>query len=554
MQRAPDHSYTKADNNTKKSNLELIMTNDPLVTIGIPTYNRPDELNETIRQIRQQNYRNLQIIICDNGGSVTSDTIALINDDPRFEITINDTNIGLLKNTEKVVRSAKGEFFCWFSDDDWHSPHFIELMLHKLIQAKDERWAICNFLERVPDGSVRSPYRNKLSKKLSFMTGKYRLLRLVNFYIRDQSDGKCNAFYGLFHTKFVKSLDFKKLSSNYTDYSMDNNIVFEAVKNSPVSIIHETLFSLTCDNVKNYQVRSPLTTIGRASTYISAALNETHQSLMSYNHVFYNLTILALFLPKILLNGIHRILKSFRVKRAVKCANWRTYKSLFATKTLDRKLLQNVTLVCVATKDLERSVLALKYSQRALRFKEALLLSHYSPQNISGIKNLPIRPFTSVEEWGKFIIYDLWKYVSTDYILLIHDDGFIINADSWRDEFLDYDFIGSPWPIPKDKISYRTQKGELIRVGNSVSLRSKKLLKMPTALKLEWKRFHGFFHEDGFINVQYREKLEENGIVFPDLRLASHFGREYCNTKPEPFIFHKWKGRNKSYPRFTDFE
>ena len=73
--------------------------------------------------------------------------------------------------------------------------------------------------------------------------------------------------------------------------------------------------------------------------------------------------------------------------------------------------------------------------------------------------------------------------------MLIHDDGFVVNPDSWQDDFLNYDYIGAPYPLPQDNFSYRDIDGNLIRVGNSVSLRSKKLLDLPIQLDLEWKAF-----------------------------------------------------------------
>ncbi len=55
-----------------------------------------------------------------------------------------------------------------------------------------------------------------------------------------------------------------------------------------------------------------------------------------------------------------------------------------------------------------------------------------------------------------------------------------------KDDFLNYDYIGAPYPLPQDNFSYRDIDGNLIRVGNSVSLRSKKLLDLPIQLDLEW--------------------------------------------------------------------
>ena len=53
-----------------------------------------------------------------------------------------------------------------------------------------------------------------------------------------------------------------------------------------------------------------------------------------------------------------------------------------------------------------------------------------------------------VDEWGKFIIYDLYKFIKTNYILLIHPDGFVVNPELWDKKFKDFDYIGAPWPPP----------------------------------------------------------------------------------------------------------
>jgi hypothetical protein len=137
---------------------------------------------------------------------------------------------------------------------------------------------------------------------------------------------------------------------------------------------------------------------------------------------------------------------------------------------------------------------------------------------------------------------------------LVHPDGFVVHPESWRDEWLSYDFIGAPWPLPTDDYSYRDVNGNLVRVGNSVGLRSKKLLDLPRALGLEWKAYHGNTNEDGFLCCHNRHILEENGCKFAPLEVAKWFSRE--TEIPEnqdvekPFAFHKHAGRNSQYPNF----
>ena len=168
----------------------------------------------------------------------------------------------------------------------------------------------------------------------------------------------------------------------------------------------------------------------------------------------------------------------------------------------------------------------MKYSMSKVRFGAALFFSHYKPQNIGFITHIKIDKFESVEDWGKFIVFGLHDYINTDFIILIHDDGFVVNPNQWTENFKKYDYIGAPWPYPKDNYSYKTETGELVRVGNSVSLRSKRLLKLPKQLGLNWNKFNGFMHEDGFLNVQHRNILKRHGIVYADPAIAAKFGRE----------------------------
>ena len=129
--------------------------------------------------------------------------------------------------------------------------------------------------------------------------------------------------------------------------------------------------------------------------------------------------------------------------------------------------LADITLVACGSTDIEGMKKALEYSSRKIDWGEILLVS-------------PEPPLRTIDDWNKFIVYNLGKYINTDFALLIHPDGFVVHPESWRDEFLEYDFTGAPWPLPEDDYSYRDPLGNIIRVGNSVSLRSKKLLDLPS--------------------------------------------------------------------------
>lgn len=161
-----------------------------------------------------------------------------------------------------------------------------------------------------------------------------------------------------------------------------------------------------------------------------------------------------------------------------------------------------------------------------------------------------IFPITNIDEYNYYILYNLYKHIETDFVLITQDHAFVINPDSWTNEFLDYDYIGAPWPWKEN--SFITPFGEHIRCGNGgFSLRSKKLLTVPTKIDIPFKvyenpNFYKMFgsnntNEDGNICVHNRHIFINEGCKFPPVELAAKFS--YETAVPEnkgiiPFGFH----------------
>ena len=202
--------------------------------------------------------------------------------------------------------------------------------------------------------------------------------------------------------------------------------------------------------------------------------------------------------------------------------------------------LPKITLILVSGLGYrtDENIYALKYAQKEINFGE--------------VKYIQLGSIKGIEDWSKAIIYDLPKYIETEFCLLVHENGTVVHPESWNPDWLNYDFIGSPWPLPQDDISYRDEEGNIVRVGNSVSLRSKKLLDLIATR--EWKSYYGNFNEDGFITCHNRKWLESQGCKFAPLSVAKYFGRELDIPEnmdvDKPFVFHYNKvfpGRNIEY-------
>ena len=212
--------------------------------------------------------------------------------------------------------------------------------------------------------------------------------------------------------------------------------------------------------------------------------------------------------------------------------------------------LKSVTLAAMTSVRLKPTIKAMEYSMRGVKFADSILITHEKPSDLPD----SIR-YKHIDKFNYSMVYDLYKYIDTEFALIIHYDGFVVNPSMWSDEFLEYDYIGAPWPLPPedDKITYRDINGNLCRVGNSVSIRSRRLMELPSKINMPWEPFHGWYNEDGYICCNNRHIFEQYGMKYAPLEVAIRFGQEAMLPEGEgiePFVFHKWEGRNAKYPNF----
>lgn len=155
------------------------------------------------------------------------------------------------------------------------------------------------------------------------------------------------------------------------------------------------------------------------------------------------------------------------------------------------------------------------------------------------VKNIINPELTTLDKYSKAMLFDLWKYIDTEFALVCQADGYVLRPEKWTNKFLEYDYIGAPW-TPK---THFTKEGKEVRVGNGgFSLRSRKLLTAFVDLNLRFTdNGTGYWHEDGNICVYYRKVLEDYGIKFAPVKLAARFSTEIkVSETVESFGGHKY--------------
>ncbi len=130
-----------------KNRLEKGHINSPVVTIGIPTFNRAELLKEAIESVLQQTYRNIKIIVSDNGSEDHTyrivEDLKKKSDDIQIHYTKFDTTVSVFENWLKVLELADSPYFGWLQDDDLIRSDFIEHAVASLLETHEATVYCC---------------------------------------------------------------------------------------------------------------------------------------------------------------------------------------------------------------------------------------------------------------------------------------------------------------------------------------------------------------------------------------------------------------------------
>jgi len=107
----------------------------PRVTIGLPTFARPDLIKRSLASVASQTYRDFVLVISDNAGfdKITFEAVKeYSNILPEVFLISQKSNIGALNNFKFVLSVSNTEYFMWLSDDDEISPNYLQELVQIL--------------------------------------------------------------------------------------------------------------------------------------------------------------------------------------------------------------------------------------------------------------------------------------------------------------------------------------------------------------------------------------------------------------------------------------
>ena len=202
----------------------------PLVSVGIPTYNRPDGLLRTIKQIASQSYVNLEILVSNNASPnpmVAALLARCAELDPRIRVVNQAENLGIFKNFQYVLQHTRGEFFMWAADDDEWDPSFVASCVEAHL-AHDVGTVMPGFLRHNRALGVRG------TAGLPRMNGHDRLADVHAFY----ESMPHSIFYGLHRKRTIDWFAHAEFDGADDEYFVLRQIVEHGVLTLPEKILY----------------------------------------------------------------------------------------------------------------------------------------------------------------------------------------------------------------------------------------------------------------------------------------------------------------------------
>lgn len=173
----------------------------PLVTVGIPTYNRATFVARAIESVLSQDYPHLEILISDNCSTDSTPNVCqgFADRNPRIRFLRQARNVGATRNFVDLLEHATGDYFMWLGDDDYVDRNYITTALRHLVG--DPTVALAGGVAKY----YRSGHLIDTGRKFDVSAGAW-WARVVSYYWKVSDNGM---FYGLMRISAIRGITIK---------------------------------------------------------------------------------------------------------------------------------------------------------------------------------------------------------------------------------------------------------------------------------------------------------------------------------------------------------
>jgi len=120
---------------TKRADQRMLKKNNEstvMVSVILPTYNRPDMLIHALKSILNQSYHDFEIIVVNDAGIDVVRNVKLLNKNYNIKYLIHSENKGLAASRNTGIKAARGKYIAYLDDDDIFYPDHLETLVNFL--------------------------------------------------------------------------------------------------------------------------------------------------------------------------------------------------------------------------------------------------------------------------------------------------------------------------------------------------------------------------------------------------------------------------------------
>lgn len=191
-----------------------------LVSVIVPVYNVEDYLARCIDSIINQSYRNIEIIVINDGS--TDGSLDFLNrySDSRLKIISKD-NGGLSSARNEGLKYATGDYITFVDSDDWINVSMIEIMVAKALERAADIVCVGNI---VTDGKT---FEDNSEYKELFFCGESCLSQLLSIRIESFTWGKLyrRTIFDDYDCRFPEGYNYEDVATSYKFFSKCERLV-----------------------------------------------------------------------------------------------------------------------------------------------------------------------------------------------------------------------------------------------------------------------------------------------------------------------------------------
>lgn len=171
-----------------------------LISVIIPVYNVDSYIEKCINSVLNQSYKNLEIILVDDGSTDKSGEIC---EKYKYDSRVNvfhKKNGGLSSARNYGIKHSKGHYISFLDSDDYIDKYFIENLYNALINQKENcKISMCRFTREENDFLVSE-------EKAKLVSSEETLKNIL--YQKDDSLYSVAAWNKLYHRSVFEKIEF----------------------------------------------------------------------------------------------------------------------------------------------------------------------------------------------------------------------------------------------------------------------------------------------------------------------------------------------------------